>query len=346
MRFFSPKMITESSLYWIIGIIIGIGVILGVAPRRLGAQENLIDSINASINSSSQVKFSKKLVCVKIIRSYNGLNLRQPSRVFCDTLRKEIYILDAGRHRILVYSQDFYPLLSISKLDGLSCPLGLTMDKKGYLFVLQGRDSRVPKPRISVFDPILRWKKAIYFTGFDGSKKFYPKHIAIGEKGNFYVAGSGIYGVLVLHRDGSFSHFLSPIDRLAEGEEHKVSICDVTVDQQGRIYLLSENMGRIYVYDKNEKFLFKFGQKGGGTGKLSRPRGLAVDDKNKIIYVVDYMRHVVNLYSLDGHFLLEFGGFGWEKGWFQYPSDVAVDANGDVLVADTFNNRVQVFRLQ
>ena len=39
----------------------------------------------------------------------------------------------------------------------------------------------------------------------------------------------------------------------------------------------------------------------------------------------------------------EFGGKGWARGWFQYPNDIAVDTLGNVLVADTFNNRVQVF---
>ncbi|MDY7002244.1 MAG: 6-bladed beta-propeller, partial [Thermodesulfobacteriota bacterium] len=100
---------------------------------------------------------------------------------------------------------------------------------------------------------------------------------------------------------------------------------------------------RVYVYDSKENFLFKFGQKGGGSGKLSRPRGMGLDNRNKIIYVVDYMRHSAGAYSMrDGDFLFEFGGKGWRRGWFQFPSDISVDMDGNVLVADTFNNRVQV----
>jgi hypothetical protein len=48
---------------------------------------------------------------------------------------------------------------------------------------------------------------------------------------------------------------------------------------------------------------------------------------------------------LEGAFLFEFGGLGWSKGWLQFPSDICVDREGHVLVADTFNNRVQVFKI-
>ena len=58
------------------------------------------------------------------------------------------------------------------------------------------------------------------------------------------------------------------------------------------------------------------------------------------------MRHTANVYARDGEFLFEFGGMGWRDGWFQYPSDIDVDAFGNVLVADTFNNRVQVLHVR
>ncbi len=68
-------------------------------------------------------------------------------------------------------------------------------------------------------------------------------------------------------------------------KEEFSDICYVTKDESGRIYLLSEGMGRVYVYDKDENFLFKFGEKGGSTGKLSRPKALCVDeDEGGYIY--------------------------------------------------------------
>ncbi len=290
---------------------------------------------------------TKKITCLYIIREdYNGLSLSYPSKLFFDSVKKEIYITDSGHSRILIYTYDFYPLLCIGKSDGIESPVGLAVDPEGYLFVAQSSGSKQKRARISVLSPSLRWKKDIFFEGFKDSDSFSPKNIAISKAGRLYVAGGSFCGVVVLNKDGMFSHLLSPEDRLGKGEKQKATICDVEIDSSGRIYLLSEDMGRIYVYDDKENFLFKFGQKGGGSGKLSRPRGLAVDDRNKRIYVIDYMRHTANAYSEDGRFLFDVGGKGWGRGWFQYPSDITTDNFGNVLVADTFNQRVQVLKLE
>lgn len=284
-----------------------------------------------------------KISCVYIIREdYDGLGLSYPSRLFVDPVKKEIYITDSGRSRILVYTHDYYPLITIGKSDGVEVPVGLAVDPKGYLFVAQSPSRKHQRGRISVLNPCLRWKRDIFFDGFEGAEKFHPNNIAINDEGRLYVTGIGFRGVVVLNREGTFSHLLTPTDKLGKGEEERATICDVDIDDSGRIYLLSEDMGRIYVYDRQERFLFKFGQKGGSSGKLSRPRGLAVDSRTKRIYVIDYMRHTASAYSDKGHFLFEFGGFGWAKGWFQYPNDIGVDTMGNVLIADTFNNRVQV----
>ncbi|MDW8275139.1 MAG: 6-bladed beta-propeller, partial [Candidatus Nitrosocaldus sp.] len=42
-------------------------------------------------------------------------------------------------------------------------------------------------------------------------------------------------------------------------------------------------------------------------------------------------------------FLFKFGREGSGDGEFMFPNGVAVDSNGNIIVADTFNNRIQVF---
>jgi DNA-binding beta-propeller fold protein YncE len=289
----------------------------------------------------------KKITCISIIwEDYQGNKLSYPSKLFVDSVMKEIYVTDSGHGRILVYTHDFYPLLCIGESDGIESPIGLAVDPEGYLFVVQSSGSKQKRARISVLSPSLKWKKDIFFEGLEDSDSFSPKNITISKAGRLYVTGSSFYGVVVLNKDGMFSHLLSPVDRLGKGKEQKATICDVEIDSSGRIYLLSEDMGRVYVYDDKENFLFKFGTKGGSSGKLSRPRGLALDGHSKRIYVIDYMRHTANAYSEDGRFLFEFGGRGWGKGWFQYPCDIGVDTSGNVLIADTFNQRVQVLKIE
>nr|XP_029509146.1 tripartite motif-containing protein 3-like [Oncorhynchus nerka] len=49
------------------------------------------------------------------------------------------------------------------------------------------------------------------------------------------------------------------------------------------------------------------------------------------------------VYSADGEFLFKFGSHGEGNGQFNAPTGVAVDTNGNVIVADWGNSRIQVF---
>jgi DNA-binding beta-propeller fold protein YncE len=47
---------------------------------------------------------------------------------------------------------------------------------------------------------------------------------------------------------------------------------------------------------------------------------------------------------LKGNYISQFGTAGMEKGMLDEPVGIAVDADGNVYVADTWNQRVQVFQ--
>jgi DNA-binding beta-propeller fold protein YncE len=254
-----------------------------------------------------------------------------------DPATNEIYIID-GKSRITLYTPDFFPIHTMGKSDGIESPQGMTIDEKGYVYVVQSESDNNPKSRISVYNPCLKWERDIYISGLEGAEAFSPYRIAADSKGNFYVAANYYPGVLYINSEGSVLDIISP-----EKEGKKVQISSVTLDQEGKLYLVSEDQSRIYVYDENRTLLVKFGEKGGSAGKLSRPRGVGTDIKSGRMYVVDYMRHTVTVYNRDGKYMFEFGGMGWSEGWFQHPSYLIVDKLGRIIVADTFNQRVQVF---
>jgi DNA-binding beta-propeller fold protein YncE len=272
-----------------------------------------------------------------ITEDEEGNRLSWPYFVFPEPVMKEIYVIDS-RSRIIIYTSDFFPLFTLSKRDGIEAPQGLTVDPDGNVYVAQSRTGDNPG-RISVYNACLKWDHDIYLEGFEGAGSFLPNHLAIDRNGNIYVSGYYFPGVLILNNQGKLLEILSPEER---GE--KARIADVTIDNAGRIYLLSEEESHIYVYDENRKFLFKFGEKGGSSAKLSRPQAVAVDNRNGRMYVVDYMRHTVSAYDREGKYLFEFGGLGWGEGWFQHPRDISVDSTGRILVADTFNDRIEVFK--
>jgi DNA-binding beta-propeller fold protein YncE len=263
-----------------------------------------------------------------------------PSTVFVEPVRNEIYVID-GRARIIIYTSDFFPLFTLSKRDGIETPHGLAVDIEGNLYVAQSATKENLRHRISVFNACFKWKRDIYLEGFEGSNSFVAERLAVDRKGNIYIIGSGPYlpGLIILNDQGQLLEIISP-----EEEGKKVRLTNVTLDKMGRIYLVSEEEGHIYVYTEDRKFLFKFGEKGGSTGKLSRPIAIGVDNRNGRMFVLDYMRHTVSAYDNEGKYIFEFGGLGWGEGWFQHPRDISVDSIGRILVADTFNDRIEVLQ--
>jgi hypothetical protein len=83
------------------------------------------------------------------------------------------------------------------------------------------------------------------------------------------------------------------------------------------------------------------GGRGSGPGQLDQPVGIALDGAGDF-YIADRNNHRVQKFASDGAFLLTWGRQGDQPGEFREPHDVAAD-DEFVYVADTWNQRVQVF---
>ncbi|MDD5450602.1 MAG: NHL repeat-containing protein [Desulfovibrionales bacterium] len=285
-----------------------------------------------------------KIVYVgQITQDEEGKFISYPSYVYVDPVKREVYIIE-GRGRILIYNAGFFPLFTLDKNYGIESPQGVMIDARGYLWVAQGTGPINRRGRISLFDPCLKWMRDIYFNGFIGAEEFIPYRLAENSRGEIFVIGTYSPAVVILDSFGNFQGTFFQEEE-GEGQRKRVAVNDVLIGPDDRLYLLSEETSHVYVYDAERNFLFKFGQKGGSTGKMSRPQGIGLDKRTGIFFIVDYMRHVVTAYDRKGGFIFEFGGLGWGEGWLQYPKDITVDETGRVFIADLFNNRVQVLQI-
>jgi DNA-binding beta-propeller fold protein YncE len=114
-------------------------------------------------------------------------------------------------------------------------------------------------------------------------------------------------------------------------------------DDQGYLYVSDYLNFRIQVFDPAGDLDLVFGSAGDRAGDLNRPRGLAADAGNGVLYEVDGAFQLVQMFNLDGELLMWFGEPGSGPGQFSLPSGIAF--RGDLLaVADTLNRRVQLFR--
>jgi DNA-binding beta-propeller fold protein YncE len=119
----------------------------------------------------------------------------------------------------------------------------------------------------------------------------------------------------------------------------------VAVDAGGRVYVNDTLNFRVQVFSPELEPVLAFGAPGDGPGSLTRAKGLAVDDDG-VVYVVEGYHDVVQAFDGQGRLLGVFGGNGTAPGRFWLPAGLALDtARHRLWVADTWNERVQVFAL-
>lgn len=104
--------------------------------------------------------------------------------------------------------------------------------------------------------------------------------------------------------------------------------------------------GEIFVADAKLAFVTRLNQKGEsvgtiGKGSLQRPFGVAFDAAKRQLYVVDTGAHDIKVFDDRGQLLRTMGKRGDATGQFNFPTYITFK-NGELVVADTMNARVQV----
>ena len=97
----------------------------------------------------------------------------------------------------------------------------------------------------------------------------------------------------------------------------------------------------IYVYDKSGNRKATIGSKGTGELQFQHPNG--IDISNGEVYVTEYSGHRIHMLTTQGGFVGTFGKRGFGIGQFNCPHDIKINPDGRVYIADTYNERVQVF---
>jgi DNA-binding beta-propeller fold protein YncE len=169
-----------------------------------------------------------------------------------------------------------------------------------------------------------------------------PLGLAFDEAGNLYVTDlSGPYQkILVIDRTAQVVRTLGETDKLSFPN-------GVAVDGAGNVFVSDSNNGRLLMFDAKGTVSAQIGR-GAGQGNLGLPRGLAVDEGGRV-FVADASGQGVFIYRAPSgdsrrfEYLGFIGGQGAADGQFLYPNSAAIDARGRVYVADTFNDRVQVW---
>ena len=102
----------------------------------------------------------------------------------------------------------------------------------------------------------------------------------------------------------------------------------------------------VEVKPRQLRSVLSFGQHGSAAAVLSKPWGVAVNERNEIV-VTEVGNHRIQVFSSDGTFLRSFGRKGDKQGELIWPAGIAINIKNDnILVVDSSNHRVQLFSEQ
>jgi DNA-binding beta-propeller fold protein YncE len=165
-----------------------------------------------------------------------------------------------------------------------------------------------------------------------------PYGIAIDSEGNVYVADSKVGAIFI------FNTTTRNVDLIKNGlHAHFVRIIGLTMDDNDRLFVSDPGLRHVLVFNKDHKAEDVI------TDGMTEPSGLAIDTQNRLLYVADVALDQILVYDADTLKLLrKIGTTGHNHelttpGDFAKPTGVALDKEGNLYVADTLNNRVEIF---
>lgn len=211
------------------------------------------------------------------------------------------------------------------KKNPLIYPIALCTDSKGTVYISDVE------------------QKAVYLYKDNKLKPFITEHLVrptgltvLSALNKLYIVDTGDHSLKIFNLQGEF------LQQIPKTGDSAIFHYPTFAAQSNNRILVNDALNyKIKSFDADGVQLNSFGMEGSGPGTFNRIKGIAVDSENHI-YVVDNLADNFQIFRPDGKLLLAVGSRGQSAGQFWSPAGIDIQ-NDTIYIADTFNNRIQIF---
>jgi len=202
------------------------------------------------------------------------------------------------------------------------------------------------------FKPRIQWIRQITSDDLIELKPGFWNRIGrflFGTEKSAIIRSHGIYvngdGILFIADPGARAiHVLDPVHRRYSminscGQTSFKSPIDFAMDEVNHLYVTDSAAGFVcrYKIDNGELKIGKI------IARMERPTGISYNPRNGLIYVAKTTAHQIIAIDKDGKSHITIGSSGAGPGKFNFPIALTVNHQGEVLVVDSLNARIQIF---
>ena len=167
------------------------------------------------------------------------------------------------------------------------------MSPSGKIYITIPSDKK-----IAVFDFRCKFLYDLDLSEMPEIGEWLPGKIDIDKDGYIYLVDHKNQRVIILDKNENYK---SQFGGKGAAPGQFQAIADIEAVSRNEILVLDAILGLISAFDSTGRLLYKFGEKGSGTGKFSQPAGL-VQDSSGNTWVVDSFRHTVLIYNSQHNF--------------------------------------------
>jgi sugar lactone lactonase YvrE len=287
-----------------------------------------------------------------------------------------IFIADRGNYRIRqINSSGIITSVAGKTDDGgpassaqLNYPNVVAADSVGNLFIADTDSQRVRKVTTTGMITTAAGNGTVGFSGDGGPASLaqlnYPAGVTADTNGNVFIADTRNNRIRKVTPRGMITTIAGNGKPGFGGDGGSASAAQlnapsaVAVDQAGNIFLSDTSNQRIRKIDSSGVIMTIAGtgdRGGGGDGgpatsaQITNPAGIAVDRAGNV-FIADAGNNRIRIVTSDGNINTIAGdgvyGFGGDGGpaaaaHLAYPNGVAIDGAGNLLIADTDNQRIR-----